>query len=96
VEQAAQMAKESLSMHYYALEKDGDEIPAPSTSLASEDTEGNIVVPVTIYPKLLEQEFRNRRVKTNTTIPAWLKAAAEERQINFSRVLETALLDLIQ
>ena len=42
VEQAAQMAKESLSMHYYALEKDGDEIPAPSTSLASEDTEGNM------------------------------------------------------
>ncbi len=95
IDQAARNAKDALSMHYYAMEEDGEEIPEPSLSLSAEDTAGNVVSPVTIYPELLHEEYRNRRVKTNTTIPAWLKAAAEERGINFSRVLENALMGMI-
>lgn len=35
-------------------------------------------------------------VKTDTTIPVWLKDAAEQRGgVNHSRLLETALLDYI-
>lgn len=95
IDQAARNAKDALSMHYYAMEEDGEDIPEPSVSLNTEDTAGNVVSPITIYPELLHEEYRNRRVKTNTTIPAWLKAAAEERGINFSRVLENALMGMI-
>ncbi|WP_067557396.1 type II toxin-antitoxin system HicB family antitoxin [Faecalibaculum rodentium] len=95
IDQAARIAKDALSMHYYALEEESEEIPEPSQSLSAEDTAGNVVTPITIYPELLHEEYRNRRVKTNTTIPAWLKAAAEEKGINFSRVLENALMGMI-
>ncbi|WP_281790509.1 type II toxin-antitoxin system HicB family antitoxin [Faecalibaculum rodentium] len=95
IDQAARIAKDALSMHYYTLEEESEEIPEPSQSLSAEDTAGNVVTPITIYPELLHEEYRNRRVKTNTTIPAWLKAAAEEKGINFSRVLENALMGMI-
>lgn len=95
IDQAARIAKDALSMHYCALEEESEEIPEPSQSLSAEDTAGNVVTPITIYPDLLHEEYRNRRVKTNTTIPAWLKAAAEEKGINFSRVLENALMGMI-
>ncbi|WP_286078966.1 type II toxin-antitoxin system HicB family antitoxin [Faecalibaculum rodentium] len=95
IDQAARIAKDALSMHYYTLEEESEEIPEPSQSLSAEDTAGNVVTPITIYPELLHEEYRNRRVKTNTTIPAWLKAAAEEKGINFSHVLENALMGMI-
>jgi predicted RNase H-like HicB family nuclease len=34
----------------------------------------------------------NKSVKTNTTIPLWLKTAAEKRGLNFSAVLQKGLL----
>ena len=37
----------------------------------------------------------NRRVKTNITIPAWLKELAEQNGVNYSRLLETALMDCL-
>ncbi len=92
-EKAITMGQEALTLHYYGLEKDHDTIPEPSQSLNHEDLVGNIVAPITIYPELYSEERRNRRVKTNTTIPAWLKEKAEEQGINFSRVLESALME---
>ena len=38
----------------------------------------------------------NERVKTNITLPAWLKRIAEEQKVNYSRLLETALMDYLQ
>ena len=37
----------------------------------------------------------NKRVKTNITLPAWLKRIAEEHCVNYSRILETALMDYL-
>lgn len=94
-EQASHMAQEALSLHYYEMEKDHDVIPDPSLYLDSEDTEGNLICPITIYPEYYAEEQRNKRVKTNTTIPAWLKAKAEENGLNFSHVLENALIQML-
>lgn len=94
--EAQQMAAEAASLHIYAMERDGATIPTPSQRLAPEDTEGNIVVPVTIYPDLFRQKKDNERVKTNTTLPAWLKRLAETQNVNYSRLLENALLDYLQ
>lgn len=96
IEQASKQAQEALSMHYHTMLEDHDEIPESSASLSQEDTNGNIIVPITIYPELYAEEYRNRRIKTNTTIPAWLKADAEKLGVNFSRVLEEALLKIVR
>jgi post-segregation antitoxin (ccd killing protein) len=34
-------------------------------------------------------------VRTNVMLPAWLKELAEERKVNYSQVLETALKEML-
>ena len=63
--------------------------------LSKEDTEGCIVIPVSIFPDLVANEMDNRRVKTNVTIPAWLKEIAEQKSVNYSRLLESALVEYL-
>lgn len=94
--EAQQMATEAASLHIYGMEHDGEEIPTPSVSLPREITDGMIVMPVTIHPDLYRMKRDNERVKTNITLPAWLKKIAEEHKVNYSRLLETALLDYLQ
>lgn len=94
--EAQRMAAEAASLHIYSMERDNEKIPTPSQKLAPEDTEGNIIVPITIYPDLFRQKKDNERIKTNTTLPAWLKRLAEAQNVNYSRLLENALLDYLQ
>lgn len=96
LEEAACMAEEAASLHVYSMECDNEEIPVPSVNLSKEDTEGNIIMPVTIYPGLFRIKKDNERIKTNITLPAWLKRIAEEKKVNYSRLLETALIDYLQ
>ena len=90
-------AADALGLHIYGMERDGDPIPEPSQiPTVDPDTEsGYFVSPVTIYPDMVRNELDNRREKTNITLPAWLKEAAEQRGVNYSRLLETALLDYL-
>ena len=96
LEEAAHMAAEAASLHVYSMEYDHEEIPTPSVNLSKEDTEGNVVMPVTIHPDLFRMKKDNERIKTNITLPAWLKRIAEEQKVNYSRLLETALIDYLQ
>lgn len=96
LDEAIRMAAEAASLHVYGLENDSEPVPQASSALDHEDTEGNIVAPITIYPELYRSKRDNERVKTNITLPAWLKRIAEEHKVNYSRLLETALLDYLQ
>lgn len=96
LEEAAHMAQEAASLHVYSMECDNEDIPTPSLNLSREDTEGNIVMPVTIHPDLFRLKKENERIKTNITLPAWLKKMAEAQNVNYSRLLESALIDYLQ
>ena len=97
VEEAQHHAAEALGLHLYGMEKDGDPIPVPSPILEVDpETEpGFFVSPITVDPDLVRNEIDSRRVKTNVTLPAWLKEEAEQRNVNFSRLLEAALTDYL-
>lgn len=95
IAEAQQHAREALELHVYGLEKDGDTLPVPSDRLSAEDTEGCIVTAVTIFPDLVRHEMENRRVKTNVTIPLWLKELAETRKVNYSKLLENSLIEYL-
>jgi len=96
-EEAQKEATDALSLHVYGMEKDGDALPVPSTNpIADPDTaSGYILSPVVIFPDIIKNEMDNRKVKTNVTIPAWLKDLAETEGVNFSRILEAALLEYL-
>lgn len=96
MEEARKNAIEALELHVYGMEKDGDILPIPSQNLDKEElTNENIIVAIEIFPDIVRNEMDNRRVKTNVTIPAWLKELAEERGVNYSRLLETSLLEYL-
>ncbi len=96
-EEAQKQAVDALGLHIYGMEKDGDEIPVPSKTpqIDPETAEGYLVSLVTVFPDLVRNELDSRAVKTNTTIPAWLKELAEAKGVNYSQVLQTALMDYL-
>ena len=93
---AQEMAKEVLELHIYGMEADGDDIPEPTKDpskleIYPETTQGYVLSDVTIYPDMVKNQLDNRAVKTNTTLPAWLKEIAEERGVNFSQLLQVSI-----
>ena len=96
-EETRRQAAEALGLHIYGMEKDGDNLPQPSDvkDIDPEEIESCVVSPITVYPDLFRHEMDNRAVRTNTTIPAWLKELAEANDINYSQVLQTALIDIL-
>ena len=79
------------------MEKDGDEIPEPSKTpqIDPETAAGHIVSQVTIFPDMVRNELDNRAVKTNLTLPAWLKELAEAQGVNYSKLLQAALIEYL-
>ena len=84
-------ARELLGCVLYGLEEDKEEIPSP-TPLAEVKVEPNErAVLVDVYMPSVRQAHINRSVNRTVTLPAWLNAAALERNINLSQVLQDAL-----
>lgn len=90
-EDAMRMAEEALGLHLWGMEKDNDPIPAPTRPPFEDTPAGAVIAAVSVFPDLVKNEMDNRAVKTNVTIPAWLKELAEREHVNYSQVLQTAL-----
>ncbi|MCL2362666.1 MAG: type II toxin-antitoxin system HicB family antitoxin [Defluviitaleaceae bacterium] len=93
---AQSMAKEALGLHLYEMEKDEDALPVPTLdagilNIDPATAAGYVISDITVYPDMIKNQLDNRAVKTNTTLPAWLKELAESRNVNFSHVLQAAL-----
>ena len=95
-EEAFHNAKEAMGLHLYGMEKDREEIPAPTPVSKLRPEDGAIVAMVEAFMPAIRDRINNRVVKKTLTIPAWLNAAAMERDINFSQVLQDALKAQIQ
>lgn len=90
---ALNMAKEALGGHLCCMENDGDEIPDP-TPLKDIKVESNErAILVDVYMPSIRLAHVNRSVNRTVTLPAWLNAAALEKGVNFSQVLQDALKD---
>ena len=95
IQEASDNAKEALELHIYGMEQDNEKLPNPSLLLNPNETEGCIVVNISIYPDLVKHRLDNRKVKTNCTLPAWVKKLAEENSLNYSQFLEASILDCL-
>ncbi len=89
--EALEMAKEALGGHLWCLEEDGDEIPQESSLWDISCKENERVVLISVYMPSIRLAQVNRSVNRTVTLPAWLNAAAVERNINFSQLLQDAL-----
>ncbi len=84
-------ARELLGCVLNGLEEDGEEIPAPTPLSEIKSKENERTVLIDVYMPSVRMANENRAVNRTVTLPAWLNAAALERNINFSQVLQEAL-----
>lgn len=90
------MAEDVLAFTIYSLQKENKNLPTPSdlSSIVTTDSEfANYIACDT-----LEYCKRNssKSVKKTLTIPEWLNEAATQMNVNFSQVLQDALLAIVQ
>lgn len=84
-------ARELLGCVLNGLEEDGEEIPVPTPLADIKLGKNERAVLVDVYMPTIRMARVNRSVNRTVTLPAWLNAAALERNVNFSQVLQDAL-----
>lgn len=84
-------ARELLGCVLYGLEEDGEKIPSPTPLSKVATSENERAILVDVYMPSIRLAQVNRSVNRTVTLPAWLNAAALERNVNFSQVLQDAL-----
>lgn len=84
-------ARELLGCVLFGKEEDGEAIPDPTplNKISLDANERAVLIDV-FMPSVRMAQI-NRSVSRTVTLPAWLNAAAQERNINFSQVLQDAL-----
>lgn len=93
---AIMMAGDVLAYTLYDYERENKDIPIPSP-INSISTSGSEFVSYVACDTLEYRKMHNNKaVKKTLTIPEWLNEEATARSINFSQVLQEALLSKIQ
>ena len=103
---AIEMARDAIGLKIVSLEDAGESVPAPSDAAMAKmevlkdadeefDFSNSRLTFIDINTKSYRNKLNNRAVKKNCTIPAWLNDKAEEQGINFSRVLQEALIAIL-
>ncbi len=92
---ALEMASDVLSAKLVFMEDSGEEIPAP-TPIGDLRLEEHQYATLVMADTLAYRKANSTKaVKKTLTIPSWLNEAAEKRSVNFSQVLQEALLHII-
>ncbi len=96
LEDGIEMAEDALALTLYGYEKDGREIPKASAPAAITVSENEFVNFIACDTMAYRKMYNNKAVKKTLTIPEWLNEAATSMGLNFSQVLQEALISKIQ
>lgn len=103
---AIEAARDAIGLTALEYEDRGESYPAASDQkqairIAKNDSDDTfdysdgILTFVDVDMTAYRAKIRNRSVKKNCTIPGWLNEKAERAGINFSRVLQDALISIL-
>lgn len=96
LEDGIEMAEDALALTLYGYEKEGREIPIASVPTAITVSENEFVNFIACDTMAYRKMYNNKAVKKTLTIPEWLNEAATSMGLNFSQVLQEALISKIQ
>lgn len=88
--EAIEMARDAMAMWLCIAEDKNEEIPQPSMGLVFNTGFISFVDVDTIEYR---KQTNNKAVKKTLSIPSWLNSQAERSGINFSNVLQNALME---
>lgn len=89
---AIDMAEDALSLMLWHMEKQKKSIPAAQDARGVKAEAGEYVTLVKADTTEYQKKHDNRAVKKTLSIPAWLNTMAVDRGVNFSNVLQQALM----
>ena len=92
LEEAFDMAIDAASGWVLDELEEGNEIPKASAYADVKPRENGQVNIVLLDMDKYAEQYGEKAVRKNVTIPAWLNTFAEKRKINFSQVLQEAIL----
>lgn len=93
MQEAVENAEDALCLILYHMEKNGEEIPKASDPIGIKIQKNSFVSLVNCDTIEYEKFYNNRAVKKTLTIPQWLNEKAMQSNINFSNVLQNALME---
>lgn len=73
--------------------EDGNKIPAATDISFIQPPAGSFVNLFVLDMDSYSEKYGVQSIRTNVTIPAWLKTFGEKQNLNFSKVLQDALLE---
>lgn len=90
--EAMENSKEAMGLFLEDLE----EYPKCTTDIKNVKLEENQIVSfVTVNLEEHRRKYENKSIKKTLSIPAWLNTMAEKENINFSQLLQKALMDTL-
>ncbi|MEE0452069.1 type II toxin-antitoxin system HicB family antitoxin [Peptacetobacter sp.] len=94
LEEAYKMASDALGLAITSRMEDGEEIPVPSqiTSIDLSENKDEFVAIIEFDLEEYRKKYSSRSVKKTLTIPEWLNKEATDRGLNFSKILQEALI----
>lgn len=99
---AIEMARDAIELKCVSMEDDKMEIPQPSDFEALNMNKGTfadegktVISLVDIDSKEYRRRIDTKAVRKNVTIPSWLNYEVEHADINVSRVLQEALMNVL-
>lgn len=94
--EAIRNAKEVLELVLYNREEENIEIPESTPLENIICTENEKTITVSVWMPLVRNEMEEQAVKKTLTIPQWLNQLAEAQNVNFSKVLQSALKEYLK
>ena len=89
--EAIEMARDAIGLMGIDMQDDGEQLPEPF-SCEAEVEKGDIETLVDVDFVEYRKKVDNRAVKKNCTIPYWMSVEADKVKMNYSRVLQDAIL----
>jgi hypothetical protein len=90
LEELLENANEALEVYLLGLLEDGIKLPTPSSITNQKHLEENCFT--TLISTEVDLAKNIKSIKKTLTIPAWLNEKALDKRINFSSVLQKALI----
>ena len=88
------MARDAIGLTGIDMQDEGKEIPVPNSKYY-ENEDSDIITLVDVDFVEYRKRVDNRAVKKNCTIPYWLNVEAEKAGINYSKILQEALISVL-
>ena len=96
MKQAYEMAVDALGLVLSSMESNKEPIPVPSEIDSIVVDNNSFLVVVEFDMQSYKKKYNARAVKKTLTIPEWLNEEATANGINFSQVLQEALIQKIR